>query len=235
MSFAATAAAAITAGSAIYMGAQQRKKAKAIRDQAVDPGIQPDQSLSRVTNTLYDRYNNYQLPGYNAYVDQIRGNAAFAHNQAVQGATSSGDVIDSASRSQLMADQSLNNLALQNAGSREAALMQYLDSVRAQGQDGVRVNQMELGRYDRTLAEAAALEGAGTQNMYQGIQDAGIGATALAQSFMPRTSINPNTGETVQLPSIWSMYRNQNRNRRGNGTSGNSMQDFWDANKNRPW
>lgn len=206
MSFAVTAGAVLSAGSAIYMGAQQKKRAKQIRDQAVDPGIQADESLKRITNTLYDRYNNYNLPGYRNYVDQIQSNSAFAFNQAAQGATSSGDILDAASRAQLATDQSLTNLNIQNASSRETALMQYLDSLRAQGQDSVRVNQMQLNRYDRTLSEAAALEGAGIQNIHQGVQDATMGATALAQSFMPRTSISPTTGELTKYPSIWRTY-----------------------------
>lgn len=213
MSFVAIAGTAITAGSAIYMGAQQRKRANAIRNQAVDPGIQPNYALDRVTNTLYDRYTNYNLPGYNRYAAQIQQNQAAANNAAIQGATSSGDILDAASRNQLVADQSLNNLMTQNATGREAALMQYLNSVQAQGQDDIRVNQMQLGRYDATLREAAALEGAGTQNMYQGFQDVAVGAGAIASNFMPRTTVNPNTGQVITLPSAWQAWRNSRNSR----------------------
>lgn len=202
MSFAATAA-VIGAGSAIYMGAQQRKRANAIRKNAQDPGIQPNYALDRVSNTLFERYNNYQLPGYNNYVAQVQGNMASANTAATQAATSSGDVIDAVTRNQFAADQALNNLTTASASGREAALMQYLQSVQAQGQDQVRVNQQQLNRYDRTLDEAAALEGASIQNTNQGFQDALLGAGALGGNFMPRTTINPYTGEIRRLPSVW--------------------------------
>lgn len=214
MSFAATAAAAITAGSAIYMGAQQRKRSRAIRENAQDPGIQPNPAIARVSNMLLENYNNYNLPGYSRYVEQIRGNQAFAVSQGMQAATSSGDALDVAARGQFMADSALNELTMQNASGREAALMRYLSASQSQGQDQVRMNMLQLGRYDRTLNEAAALEQAGTQNMYQGFQDAGIGISALANSFMPRTTINPNTGEVMELPSIWQSYRTMRNNRR---------------------
>lgn len=202
MSFAATAA-VIGAGSAIYMGAQQRKRANAIRKNAQDPGIQPNYALDRVSNTLFERYNNYHLPGYNRYQEQIRGNMASANTAASQAATSSGDVIDAVTRNQFAADQALNNLTTANASGREAALMQYLQSVQTQGQDQVRVNQQQLNRYDRTLAEAAALEGASIQNTNQGFQDALVGAGALAGNFLPRTTINPYTGKIQRLDSVW--------------------------------
>lgn len=213
MSFVAIAGTAITAGSAIYMGSQQRKRAKAIRNEAVDPGIQPNYALDRVTNTLYDRYSNFNLPGYNRYAEQIKQLQAAGNNAVIQGATSSGDLLDGIGRNQVIADQSLNNLFTQNASGREAALMQYLNSVNMQGQDDIRVNQTQLGRYDQTLREAAALEGAGTQNMYQGLQDATIGVGAVASNFMPRTTVNPNTGQVITLPSAWQAwrkYRNSN-------------------------
>lgn len=210
MSFAATAA-VITAGSAIYMGSQQRKRANAIRKEAEDPGIQPNYALDRVSNTLFENYNNYRLPGYNRYQEQIRGNMAAANSAAAQASTSSGDILDAVNRNQFAADEALNNLTLQNASGQEAALMRYLDSVRTQGQDQLRVNALQLDRYDRTLAEAAALEGAGTQNMYQGFQDAGIGASAIASNFMPRTAVSPTTGSVITLPSVWESYRNRRR------------------------
>lgn len=210
MSFAATAA-VIGAGSAIYMGAQQRKRANAIRKNAQDPGIQPNYALDRVSNTLFERYNNYQLPGYNNYVAQIQGNMASANTAATQAATSSGDVIDAVTRNQFAADQALNNLTTASASGREAALMQYLQSVQAQGQDQVRVNQQQLNRYDRTLDEAAALEGASIQNTNQGFQDALVGAGALAGNFLPRTTISPTTGQAIKLPSVWQTWRNRNQ------------------------
>lgn len=220
MSFAITSGAVglIGAGAQIYSGIKQKKRANNIRSSAVDPGIQRDYSLDRVTNTLFQNYSNWNLPGYNNYVSQIQSNQASANNMAMLGATSSADVLNSITSNQAQTDRSLAELALQSASGRERALMEYLQSVRAQGQDQIRVNQMELGRYDRTLNEAAALEGAGTQNIWGGVQEGMVSVGALAQNFMPRQTVSPATGEIVKLPSVWESYRNR---RKPNSVSSN--------------
>lgn len=211
MSFAITAGAAFTAGSAIYLGAQQKKRAKAIQEGAVDPGIQRNYALDRVTNTLYQNYSNWNLPGYNNYVQQIQSNMATANRNASLGATSSADLLNSVTNTQVAGDNALGNLALQNASGREQALMNYLNAVQNQGNDQVRVNTLALDRYNATLAEAAALEGAGNQNINQGFQDAVIGTSAIASNFMPRQTVDQRTGNVINLPSVWDSYRNRRR------------------------
>lgn len=233
MSFAITTGAVglLGAGAQIFSGIRQKNRAKNIREQAVDPGIQRDYSLDRVTNTLFQNYSNWNLPGYQKYVDQIQSNQASANNLAMVGATSSADVLNSITANQAQTDESLANLALQSASGRERALMEYLQSVRAQGQDQIRVNQQELGRYDRTLNEAAALEGAGTQNIWGGVQEGLVATGAMAQNFMPRQTISPATGEVVKLPSVWDSYRNRRRpsSKASNVYGPGSAQLFYDG------
>lgn len=213
MSFAITAGAigVVSAGAQIYSGIRQKNQAKNIREQAVDPGIQRNYSLDRVTNTLFQNYSNWNLPGYDKYQQQVQSNMASANNQAALAATSSADILNSVTANQAQANQDLQNLALQSASGRERALMQYLESVNQQGQDQLRVNQQELQRYDRTLNESAALEGAGTQNVWGGFQEGLMATGALAQNFLPRQTVSPATGEVVKLPSVWDSYRNRRR------------------------
>lgn len=203
MSFAAVAAAAIGAGTTIYMGAKQRKAAKRARQSAVDPGIQPNYALDRVTNTLFQNYSNYNLPGYSKMMDQIGSAQASANQAAVNASTSSSDIINAITNNQAISDNASTNLAVTQASGKEQALMNYLRALESSGQDQVRMNQAQLSRYDASLREAAALEGAGLQNQYQGFNDALTAAGAIAGNFMPRTSIDPNTGESIKLPSVW--------------------------------
>lgn len=215
MSFAITAGAigVVGTGAQIFSGIRQRNRANDIRESAVDPGIQRNYALDRVTNTLFQNYSNWNLPGYNNYVNQVGSTQASSNRDAALGATSSADVLNSITSNQAQTNQALENLAMQNASGRERALMEYLNSVRQQGQDQIRTNEMELMRYQDTINEAAALEGAGIQNIYGGIQEGMMTVGALAQNFMPRQTIDPATGAQISLPSVWDNYK---RRRRGN-------------------
>lgn len=212
MSFAATAAAVIGAGSAIYMGSQQRKQANKLRENAVDPGIQPNYALDRVSNTLFENYNNYNLPGYSRAMDQMQSAQATANRAAIDASTSSADILSAITRNEAVTQNSIGQLDTAVASGKEQALMRYLDSVAQQGQDQVRVNNMELQRYDAQLREAAALQGSGIQNQNSGFQDALTASAAIAGNFTPRTSINQNTGEIVRLPSVWQQLYGNKRN-----------------------
>lgn len=216
MSFAITtgAIALVGTGAQIYSGIRQRNQAKRLREQTQDPGIQRNYALDRVTNTLFQNYSNFNLPGYNNYVQQVNSNMASANQLATQGATSSADILNAVTANQAVADQSLGNLTLQNASGREQALMRYLSGVEQQGQDQLRVNNQELERYNQTMAEAAALEGASMQNINSGIQDSIMGISAISSNFIPRQSIDFTTGQQITLPSVWDSYRNRRRGSR---------------------
>lgn len=211
MSFAATAA-AIGAGTAIYMGSQQRRAAKNVRENTQDPGIQPNYALDRVTSTLHENYSNWNLPGYSRMEDQIQTSQATSNRDAARASTSSADILNAITQNQGAADNAMSNLNIAQASGKEQALMRYLDSVQQQGQDQIRMNGMELNRYDASMREAAALEGAGIQNMNSGFQDALIGTSAIAGNFMPRNSIDANTGEKIKLDSVWTTLYSRKRN-----------------------
>lgn len=210
MSFAATAA-LVGAGTSVYMGAQQRKKANQIRDNASDPGINPNYSLDRVTETLFQDYSNFNLPGYSKMVGQIGSNQATANNLAVNASVSSADVLNSITNNQVAADNAIAELGIAEGNAKQQALMRYLDSLNNQGQDQLRMDAQKEQRFQAQLNEAAALEGASIQNINSGFQDALVSTSAMVGNFMPRQSINQSTGQVISLPSVWDQVYNKKK------------------------
>lgn len=177
--------------------------AKQLRESAVDPGIQPNYALGRVSDQLQDNYRNWQLPGYSAYMDQIESNQAASNRDAVRASTSSADILNAITNNQAVANSAANELNIAQASGKEQALMRYLDAVNQEGQDQVRINNLELQRYDSKLREAAALEGASIQNTNAGFQDALTATAAIAGNFAPRSTVDQTTGKVVKMPSVW--------------------------------
>lgn len=214
MSFAATVGlvgAGVTAYSTYKTSQNQKKAAEQIRRSAVDPGIQPNVALDRVGQTLFENYSNWNLPGYSRYAEQIASNLAASNRDAVRASTSSADVLNSIVNNQAVADSAIGDLNIAEATGKEQALMKYLDVVQQQGQDDIRMNQMQLARYDNQLREAAALEGASIRNKDNAFQDATTAFSALAGNFMPRSTVSPTTGEVVSIPSVWSQVYNKKK------------------------
>lgn len=201
MSFVAVAglgAAAMGSVTSIALANKQKRQADAVRNSASDPGIQPNYGLIRANQMLADNYSNYQLPGLTRYQQQIASQGATAMSNVRQAATSSEDVLDAATRVQAGANEATQDLYTNQAQGRLQALDRYINSTAQLGQDGVRMNTMELDRYDATLREAAALQGASYQNMNSGVQDLLTGLGPVVQSFLPTYSVNPNTGEMMK-------------------------------------
>lgn len=212
MAFAAVAGAALGAAVPIITGAAQKSRAKKIRNNAVDPGIQPNYALDRVTQTLFQNYSNWNLPGYSKMIDQIGSNQASSNANVLNAATSSSDILNGITGNQVAADTSAIGLALNQASGKERALMSYLNSVNAQGQDQLRMNAQENERYQAELREAAAIEGAGIQNMNNGFQDLLTASSAMVGNFLPRQTVSQTTGEVISLPSVWQqVYGNKKK------------------------
>lgn len=210
MSFAAVAAAAVGAGTSIYLSEKQKKDARKIREQSKDPGIQRNYGLERTNQILADNYNNFNLPGFTRYREQIASNQATGMSSLLQGASSSEDILAGATALQEQSNRAIGNMYTTQAQGKLDALSAYLGSVNAVGQDQVRVNQMDLSRYEQTMREAAALEGASMQNLNTGIQDMLMGIQPLITSLQPETYINPNTGKREKGQSRWNlMFKGQ--------------------------
>lgn len=211
MAFASVAAATIGAGVPLIMGAAQKRKAKNIRSSAVDPGVQPNYALDRVTQTLFQNYSNWNLPGYSKMMNQIGSNQASANSNIMNAATSSSDILNGITGNQVAANSSAVDLALNQASGKERALMNYLSSVKDQGQDQVRMNSQDNERYQAQLNEAAAMEGAGIQNMNNGFQDLLTTSSAIVGNFLPRQTVSQTTGEVIPVQSVWSQMYGKNK------------------------
>lgn len=206
MSFVAVGAgiAAVSAGYSIYSGVKQSKEAKRLREGAVDPGYEVNQALVDNARIMGDRYGNYTLPGYEAMKANVNQSAGQAFSQGVQGASSSGDVLDLAARIAYGQQQGLNQVEMANAQGRDQALLQYLDANVAAGQQYQSQNEYERQRYQEQLREAAALQQAGAVNTAQGADSlAGIGTSLALSAYGNRQLQEPNAPVVSNQGSVF--------------------------------
>lgn len=170
-------------------GIGQRRQAKRIRANAIDPGYEMNSGVLQNADILQNRYNNYSLPGYSMQMNNLGTNAATAFNNGAQGASSGGDVLDLATKIAYGTGQQQNQLMLQNAQGKEAALGGFLNANAAAGQESQNANAYDRQRYQDQLAEAAALYGASDQN----INNAGIGLGSIGTTLAMNGQVNQGT------------------------------------------
>lgn len=161
-------------------GIGQRRQAKRIRANAVDPGYEMNSGVMQNRDIAENRYNNYTLPGYSMQMDNINTNAATAFNTGVQGASSGTDVLDLATKIAYGKGQQQNQLMTQNAQGKERALGTFMDSNVAAGQERQNANAYKRQQYQKQLEEAAALYGASDQN----INNAITGVSSIGTSLL---------------------------------------------------
>jgi hypothetical protein len=186
---AAAAAAAIPSIFGAIRSVGQRRQAKRIRANAVNPGYEMNSGVLQNADILGNRYSNYLLPGYSAQVNRIGTNAATAFNTGVQGASSGGDVLDLATKIAYGTGQQQNQLMLQNAQGKDAALGGFLNANAAAGQERQDANAYDRQQYMGQLQEAAALYGASDQNLNNAIT--GISSIGTSALMNPNRSKNP--------------------------------------------
>lgn len=161
-------------------GGRQRREAKRLRNSAVDPGYQMNQGVIDNARVLQERASNYSMPGYQQALSNINQSYGNAFNQGVQGASSSGDVLDLASRIAYGQGQATNELAFQNAQGAEQAQLQSLQANAQAGQQYQDANAYQRGLYQQQLAEAAAMYNAGETNIGNALGDvANVGTSLL--------------------------------------------------------
>lgn len=181
-------------------GANQLRDAKNINP--VDPNYQTNTGIIDNARILQDRYGNYTMPGYNQAKNNIGSSYASMYDKGVQGATSSNDVLDLATKLAYGQGQSLNQLEAQNAQGKEAALGQYLNANAMAGQEAVNANAYDRDMYQGQLREKASLQQAGTENLYGALDTGG----AIAGAYLnPRKYLNTgtSTGKAAPLGSIY--------------------------------
>lgn len=177
------------AGSAIKysQGSKQQKRAEEMNP--TDPG--PNQALIDNARLLRERYGNYQMPGLEAARADINQASQMAFDQGVQGASSSGDVLDLAARIAYGQQRNTNVLYSQNAQMKEQALADYLN---ANAQAGSDQTNWERSEYLREQQRQADLYNAGLINKQSAISEGlqGLGTAAAWKMTDPNASWNEN-------------------------------------------
>lgn len=148
----------------LFSGRKQIREANKINP--ISPGFQANNNLIDNARLLEQRYSNYQMPGYGQAVNNIGASAASAYSAGERGATSSGDLLNLVTNVQAGQNQSLNQLAGQNAQGSDQALNQYLGANAQAGNEAVRKNMYDLDIYNQELRRKAALLQAGNENQY---------------------------------------------------------------------
>jgi hypothetical protein len=182
------------------------QSAKANSLHPVNPGYQVNQAVVDRAKTLSDQYGNYTLPGYSTMSGNINQTFQDAFNNGTQGATSSADVLDLATRMAYGKNQAFNQLGLQSAQGKQAALGQSLDANVAAGQEYQSSNAYDRDQYDRQLREKAALTQSGAENTYGALdQLAGVGSK-YAFSKVPKAAIDTSSVDDVAISAAFKKW-----------------------------
>lgn len=191
----------VEGGIDFFTGLSQKKKAEQIAKN--NPFI-PEQlpgEVKKATQLAAQNYTN-GMPGMTAEQQAIQQNAGNAQAAAARGASSSGDVLDSANKINVQSQDATLQLAMQAASYKSNALGGYEAALDTQSkwQDKLYQNN-ELQPYLRSANTAASLYGAGSTNEFKGIDTAlegvqtGVEDFSNAGGFNKRgSSINPVSG-----------------------------------------
>ena len=182
-----------------FKGRQQIRQANAINP--IQPNFQMNTAMIDNARILGERSNNYTTPGYNLALDNINQNASSQFNNGVQGASSGGDVLDLANKINYGTNNSLNQLAGQNAQGADNALQQYLQANSMAGNELVRKNQYDLDQYQRKLNEKAALLQAGNQNSFSAGDNVADGLRYFTQP--QKQVVDPNNKGDVKIIPVF--------------------------------
>lgn len=169
----------------------------------INPGFQINSQVVDNARVLGNRAGNYQMAGYGNAVNQIGTSTANAFAQGSQGASSGGDVLDLATKLAYGQQSQLNNLAVQNAQGADEALVQSLNANAQAGQQYQDKNAYDRGLYDQELRRKAALQQAGSENLYGALDTA---ATVGTTFLNPRKSLDTSQQLTPQQMALQQAY-----------------------------
>lgn len=175
------------------LGNAQRKAANAIHP--FNPGYQMNQEVLDNARILGDRYGNYQLPGYNNLLDNLKGSYNQTVENATKGASSSADVLDAVNKAHATMGQQQQQLATENAQGKENALMQYLQAKAAAGEEMQNKNEYDRNEYEKQMNLKYGLQNNATANQYGAADQAG----KLVSSIFANRGYYPTTGMTGPL------------------------------------
>lgn len=167
----------------LFTGASQKRQAAQIaKNNPFIPEQLPGQ-VKQATQLAAQNYTN-GMPGITAAKQQISQNAGDAEAAVAKGASSSGDILDSANKINNNSQNASLELAMQAASYKSNALGGYEAALNTEGQweDKLYKNN-QLDPYLRAANTAASLEGAGNINEFKGLDEAVGGLQTGYQDF----------------------------------------------------
>lgn len=157
---------AIAALPALFkLGSAFAQKAKANRIKPKDPGYLQNQGVLENQRLLRDQYNNYELPGKNKILGELKSGAATSLDAAKQ-LGSSGDTLDAVTKLNNLYGKRVADLGVTEAQGKQAAFGQMLQGNAAAGAEAQAANRYAINKYQQDVAEKAALTEAGARNLY---------------------------------------------------------------------
>lgn len=153
--------------------------------------------VTQATNLAAQNYTN-GMPGMQYAKQGITQNSGNAFAAASKGASSSGDILDSANKIQSNANTANQELAMQAASYKSNALGGYEAALNNQaGWEDKLYQNNQLQPYLRAANTAAALTGAGNINESNAIDSAVTGLMAAGQEFGNIKYGNQLSGQTM--------------------------------------
>ena len=162
----------LSAGYKFLTGNKQVKDGKRL---AAENKFTPYTRPTEVTEALNITERNYRngMPGSDLYENRILSSAGSAFNAASNAASSSGDVLDAATKINMNTNRAMQDLSVQEDNFTQMALGQYTDQLNNNAAYSDKEFSYNIDQpYQRKAAAASALIGAGNQNKFSGFDDA---------------------------------------------------------------
>jgi len=203
---AAGVASALIGGYKVYSGEKQKSQANNLAKNNVFQQMQLPGQVPLATNLAAQNYYN-GLPGASAAQAAIGNSSQNAFANASQGASSGGDLLDLGSRINQNQNVATNDLALKGAQYKAQALGGYENALNNEADWQSKLyNNNVLQPYLRTANTAASLYGAGSQNMFSGIDDIGVAGLNYANSRNAQDNGGQSNGQPKGQPITNSPY-----------------------------
>jgi len=187
-------------------GISQRRKGNKMNP--IDPGYQMNQGVLQNRDILQNNYGNYEMPGYSRASGKIGSAYGSAFNNGVNGASSSGDVLDLATKLAYGQSQAIGDLETENAMGKERARGQFLNANAMAGEEAVKKNEYDRMLYQQKLREKAALTQSGTENIYGAMDQ---GASVAGAYLNPKKSVSdPYSSNTGNMAAILKYMKDNN-------------------------
>lgn len=196
----ATGLAALPSLGKFITGDKQVKKGESLLNTAIRPIYKKPGEVMDATAILADQFFNPRMPGAKNLVSQAGSATANAIDNAVQGATSSGDVLDAVTKIDYNSRQQINDIGAAEAEFANNAQQNYVNQLMNDAQYTDKqfdVNQMQP--YVNQVARGQALIGAGNNNKFGGGSELSKLGAGLATSYMNNKLIfDPTTGKITK-------------------------------------